>query len=61
MLKWLRAEGCPWDKWACEFAAKGGHQEVLKWLKDHGCPKAKSDESDKSGMWDEQDESNEWD
>ena len=33
MLKWLRAEGCPWDEQACEGAAGGGHLEVLKWLR----------------------------
>ena len=37
MLKWLRAKGCPWDKWTCANAAKGGHLEMLKWLRDNGC------------------------
>ena len=38
MLKWLRAKGCPWDKWTCANAAKGGHLEMLKWLRAEGCP-----------------------
>ena len=38
VLKWLRAEGCPWDEAACRFAAFGGHLEVLKWLQAEGCP-----------------------
>ena len=38
MLKALRAEGCPWDKWTCSHAAAGGHLEVLKWLRAEGCP-----------------------
>ena len=38
MLKWLRAEGCPWDEDACARAAGGGHLEVLKWLRAEGCP-----------------------
>ena len=37
-LKWLRAEGCPWDARACGFAARGGHLDVLKWLRAEGCP-----------------------
>ena len=38
ILKWLRSEGCPWDKWACADAASGGHLETLKWLRSEGCP-----------------------
>ena len=38
MLKWLRAEGCPWDVEVCTRAAGGGHLEVLKWLRAEGCP-----------------------
>jgi hypothetical protein len=38
MLKWARAIGCPWDKWTCRLAAKGGHLEVLKWARTNGCP-----------------------
>ena len=38
MLKWLRAEGCPWNGQACSHAARGGHLRVLKWLRAEGCP-----------------------
>ena len=56
MLKWLRAEGCPWDEWACACAAKGGHVRVLKWLRAEGC---RWDESGESDEWDESEESDE--
>ena len=36
VLKWLRANGCPWDEMACVGTAKGGHLEVLKWLRAKG-------------------------
>ena len=39
VLKWLRAEGCPWDAWVCARAACGGHLEVLNWLQAEGCPR----------------------
>ena len=40
VLKWLRSEGCPWDKYVCRGAARGGHLEILKWLRsqDPPCP-----------------------
>ena len=38
VLKWLRANGCPWDKWTCAWAAGGGHLEVLQWAISNGCP-----------------------
>ena len=31
LAKWLRANGCPWDRWSCAFAAGNGRLEVLKW------------------------------
>ena len=37
-LRWLRSEGCPWDEWACTYAACHGNFEVLKWLRSQGCP-----------------------
>ena len=43
VLKWLRAEGCPWDEDACTEAAWYGRLEVLKWLRDNGCPEYDSD------------------
>ena len=38
MLKWLRSEGCPWDKETCVGAADTGNFHVLKWAVDNGCP-----------------------
>ena len=37
-LKDLRANGCPWNKWTCAWAADGGHIKVLKWARANGCP-----------------------
>ena len=39
ILKWARANGCPWgNEKTCAFAAKGGHLAVLKWARENGCP-----------------------
>ena len=38
VLKWLRANGCPWDEGTCEKAAEGGHLAVLRWARANGCP-----------------------
>jgi hypothetical protein len=37
-LRWARVHGCPWDERTCEYAAEGGHLEVLKWAREHHCP-----------------------
>ena len=37
MLKWARANGCPWDYWTCSGAAEGGHLELLEWAAGQGC------------------------
>ena len=37
ILKWLRENGCPWNKSTCSWAAKNGHFETLKWLRANGC------------------------
>ena len=37
LLKWLRDNGCHWDKKTCKNAAENGHLEVLKWLRENGC------------------------
>ena len=29
VLKWARAQGCPWNKRTCAIAARNGHLEVL--------------------------------
>jgi hypothetical protein len=36
-LKWLRKEGCPWDKRVCASAARGGHLELIRWARINGC------------------------
>lgn len=38
VLKWARANGCPWDERTCSNAASGGHLEVLKYACENGCP-----------------------
>ena len=38
MLKWLRANGCLWDRFTCTSAASNGHFEILKWARANGCP-----------------------
>jgi hypothetical protein len=38
MLKYARANGCPWDEGTCAAAARGGHLEVLQWARANGCP-----------------------
>ena len=38
VLKWLRANGCPWDEQTCASAAQAGHLEVLQWARANGCP-----------------------
>ena len=38
LLKWLRQNDCPWNKWTCVFAAFGGHLDCLKWARENGCP-----------------------
>lgn len=32
VLKWVRENGCPWDKDTCSDATGEGHLEVLKWV-----------------------------
>ena len=38
VLKWLRANGCPWDEKTCASAAQAGHLEVLQWARANDCP-----------------------
>ncbi|KAJ8609837.1 hypothetical protein CTAYLR_008124 [Chrysophaeum taylorii] len=38
VLKWARANDCPWDWRTCANAACRGHLEVLKWARANGCP-----------------------
>ena len=38
-LVWLRgSKACPWGRFTCAKAARGGHLHVLKWLRSEGCP-----------------------
>jgi len=38
ILKWARANLCPWNEETCTNAAVGGHLELLKWAREHRCP-----------------------
>ena len=38
LLRWARANGCPWDERTCAAVAAGGNLEVLKWARENGCP-----------------------
>ena len=42
LLRWARANGCPWDERTCAAVAAGGNLEVLKWARENGCPWDKS-------------------
>ena len=33
LLKWLRANQCPWDELTCTRAAGNGHLKLLKWAR----------------------------
>ena len=70
MLQWAREKGCEWDEETCEYAAEGGHLEVLRWARANGCPDPQEsiDDSDSSSAWsddgstdDEDDEDDEGD
>lgn len=38
IIKWARANGCPWDEDTCTIAADSGHLKTLQWLRANGCP-----------------------
>ena len=38
VIKWLRANNCPWSQYTCAHAAEHGHLDVLQWLRANGCP-----------------------
>ena len=38
MMKWLRAKGCPWGILTINWAAEGGHLELLQWMQDQDPP-----------------------
>lgn len=37
VLKWLRANGCPWNRYTATSAASGGFTDVLYWARTNGC------------------------
>ena len=37
MLKWARANKCPWNEDTCVMTAEGDHREVLKWARAKEC------------------------
>ena len=39
VIKWARANDCPWDEDICSLAAQRGHLDVLKWARANGCPR----------------------
>ena len=41
MLRWLRAQGCPWNTVSCIYAAEAGHLKVLRWLRSSKKPGGK--------------------
>ena len=38
VVKWLHANGCPWDENACSLAAVRKHWDILQYLVDNKCP-----------------------
>jgi hypothetical protein len=38
LMKWLKANECPWDSETFEYAVIHGNLENMKWLKANGCP-----------------------
>ena len=40
-MKWLRSEGCPWDRDTFYCATLNGNLENMKWLRSEGCPLVK--------------------
>lgn len=38
ILKWARANGCPWNSYTTAFAALNGRLDILQWAYTNGCP-----------------------
>jgi hypothetical protein len=38
VLKWLRANACPWDRYTLQHAEQQGHVHVADWVRANGCP-----------------------
>ena len=43
LLRWARANRCPWGPNAIAAAASGGHLDLIKWASENGCPMAGGD------------------
>ena len=37
-LKWLRANGCPWEGRTLTYAEEAGHDHIAEWARANGCP-----------------------
>jgi hypothetical protein len=46
VLKWLRANGCPWDRETYKFALQDGDPELIRYVNDQGCPPPLFDDFD---------------
>ena len=38
VLKWARANDCPWNSTILKYAEISGHVELLEWARENGCP-----------------------
>ena len=38
VLKWARANGCPWNNRVLHYAAKYKHAAIVNWAVTNGCP-----------------------
>ena len=48
VVKWLRANGCPWDAGTIALARKYGHDDVVIWAKANGAPDEPAESDDDS-------------
>ena len=53
VLKYARANGCPWDETAVAHALFYGRSETLEWALANGCPHFKSEHHFASWFWDD--------
>jgi len=44
VLKWARANGCPWNGWVVLEAKAHCHPHVLSWALANGCPQPTEEE-----------------
>ena len=56
----MREHNCPWDSRTTNYAAEGGHTELLRWAREHGCPEAgEGDASEEEEAAEEEEEEEE--